>query len=214
MNITRRPFSFNGDRRSKGGLAGAGTPEGDEPTWHDSLLGYVGGDPAVRDQAEAQMHALGLRAGVKLNYDVKTNWQPVRSQRLMMWAGRFGKQEEFMDVLGSKHFEQQQSASHTSTLLDAAAEVGLDVEAAAAFLETDELSDEVWKSYGDTIKIHGIRAIPYFIFGPEGMWSPFRPDGDQEPIIVNGSGDATQFLGVINALYARMTGLHEHTVSS
>ena len=31
----------------------------------------------------------------------------------------------------------------------AAAEVGLDVEDAAAFLETDELADVVWKSYGE-----------------------------------------------------------------
>ena len=102
-----------------------------------------------------------------------------------------------MDVLGSKHFEQQLSASHTSTLLEAAAEVGLDADAAAAFLETDELEDYVWQSYGDTIKKHDIRAIPYFIFGPEGMWSPFRPEGQEEPIIVS--------------CVERLTTAHDHT---
>ena len=53
------------------------------------------------------------------------------------------------------------------------------------YLETDELEDYVWQSYGDTIKKHDIRAIPYFIFGPRTMWSPFRPDGEDEPMHFN-----------------------------
>ena len=47
VNVTRRPYSFNGDRTTVpdgAGLAGAGTPEGEEPTWHESWLGYCGGE--------------------------------------------------------------------------------------------------------------------------------------------------------------------------
>ena len=36
LNVTRHPYSFNGDSR-RGSLAGHGTKEGNEPTWHDSL---------------------------------------------------------------------------------------------------------------------------------------------------------------------------------
>jgi predicted DsbA family dithiol-disulfide isomerase len=56
------------------------------------------------------------------------------------------------------------SASERSTLLAAAADAGLDAAAAAVFLDTDELSREVWQSYGETIQKYGIHAIPYFVF--------------------------------------------------
>lgn len=196
VNVTRHPYSFSGDTRSNRD----GVPEGSEKTWHESLLGYTGSE-AGRVAAERGLSALGAKAGVRLDYGVRTNWHPVRSQRLMLWAARFGKQEEFMDLLGAKHFEQQKSASHTTTLLEAAAEVGLDVGEADMFLESDELESYVWRSYGDTIRKHGIRAIPYFIFGFPGMRTPFRPDGQSEAIAVNGSGDSEQFLGVLDTLY-------------
>ena len=94
------------------------------------------------------------------SFGVLAQWQPVESQRLLLWAGRFGLQEEFMSALNKRHFEQRQSASARSTLLDAAGEVGLDVAAAEAFLDSKELEDVVWKSYGQTIhekKIHSVR---------------------------------------------------------
>ena len=100
--MTRRPYSFNGDRTTVPdgpGLAGAGTPEGEEPTWHESLLGYCGGDAAARDAAEASMREIGRLAGVALDYGVQTNWQPVDSQRVMLWAARFGE-DAFMDRRG------------------------------------------------------------------------------------------------------------------
>ena len=64
------------------------------------------------------------------DYGVLTQWQPVESQRLFMWAGRYGKQEEFMTNLNHRHFEKKLSASERSNLLDAAEEVGLNRKAA------------------------------------------------------------------------------------
>mmetsp|Transcript_18618 Transcript_18618/g.57352 ORF Transcript_18618/g.57352 Transcript_18618/m.57352 type:complete len:231 (-) Transcript_18618:115-807(-) len=180
-------------------LAGAGTPEGSEPTWHDSLLGYCNGDVQRRDAAEAGMRMLGRRAGIEMDYGVQTNWQPVDSQRAMLWARRSGKAEVFMDFLGHRHFEQRASASHRRTLLDAATASGLDAAALDAFLSTDELVDDVWKSYGSTIDEKGIHAIPYLVFGLPGMTSPFR-DGPLPNITVNGSGDPEQFLDVFEQL--------------
>ena len=142
LNVTRHPYSFNGDSR-RGSLAGHGTKEGNEPTWHDSLLGYCGGDAAKRDAAEDGMRTLGRRAGIELDYGVQTNWQPIDSQRSMLWARRFGLAEEFMDHLGHRHFEQRKSASHRATLLDAAAAAGLDASALGAFLDSDELVADV-----------------------------------------------------------------------
>lgn len=197
LDVTRHPYSFLGDERRRGsGLAGHATPEGNEPTWHESLLGYCNGSEHARAQAEEQMRMLGRRAGIELDYNVQTNWQPVDSQRLMLWASRFGKQEKFMSALARRHFEERTSASHRSTLLEAASEVGLDRAAAEAFLQTDELRDHVWKSYGSTIHEKGIHAIPFFVFNStltDG--GPFRC-GSGKPQIVNGSGDPDEFLRV------------------
>jgi len=146
------------------------------------------------------MYQLGKRAGVEINYDVQTNWQPVDSQRLMLWTARYGKQEEFMDVLGNSHFEKQQSASHRSTLLGAVEQVGLDQAEAERFLETDELKDYVWQSYGSTIHEKGIHSIPFFVFnGPKTNGGPFR-SGENTASIVRGSGDPETFMEVFRLL--------------
>ena len=58
---------------------------------------------------------------------------------MLLWAGRFGKQEAFMSALNTRHFTRGssgESASHRPTLLAAAAEVGLDADAAAVKRET------------------------------------------------------------------------------
>jgi hypothetical protein len=188
LNVSRHPYSFLGDQRSgTGSMAGYDAPL--TQTWHDALLGYMGNNPVARDQAERAMAVQGASAGLNLecvhrlpppiptsslpstallshsdapcrSFGVLAQWQPVESQRLLLWAGRFGLQEEFMSALNKRHFEQRQSASARSTLLDAAREVGLDVAAAVAFLDSRELEDVVWKSYGQTIhekKIHSVR---------------------------------------------------------
>lgn len=197
MNVTRYPYSFQGDNPS----GGVGRPEGNEKTWHESLLGYCGGDPKRRDDAEEMMRQLGRRVGIEIDYNVQTNWQPIDSQRLMLWARRFGKAEAYMSALARRHFEQRQSASHRTTILEAAEEAGLDVEVASKFLDSDELRAEVWTSYGDTIHKKGIHAIPYFVFNsPLTGGGPFRT-GSGKPIIVNGSGDEQQFLGVFEQLH-------------
>ncbi|KAJ1455918.1 hypothetical protein M885DRAFT_518796 [Pelagophyceae sp. CCMP2097] len=202
----RYPYSFSSDDRtpaqrlSTSTLPGVGTQEGSEPTWHDAILAFDCHNN-VRSCAanEAQMLQLGRKAGVELDYGVKANWQPVESQRAMLWARRFGAAEVFMDELGTRHFEQQKSASHRGTLLESASAAGLDAAALDVFLDTDELDAYVWESYGSTIRDKGIHAIPLFVFGPRGMKSPFRA-GTEKAVTVNGSGDAHQFLDVFERL--------------
>ena len=162
--MTRHPYSFIGDSREPQGPGGLKGSDGSPPTetWHDALLGYMGGNPIARDQAEAGMRAQGADAGIQFDYHVKAQWQPVESQRLLLWAARHGLQEEFMSALNRRHFEQRQSASERPTLLAAAEEAGLDASAASAFLETDDLADVVWRSYGRTIRELRIHSIPLF----------------------------------------------------
>jgi predicted DsbA family dithiol-disulfide isomerase len=189
-----------GDSKPRlGNLAGGSIPQGQEPTWHESLLGYCGGDERRRAIGEEGVRELGRHVGIELNFDVKTNWQPVNSQRVMLWAHRFGQQEAFMSALARKHFEHQTSASHDATLLACAEEAGLDVDSCRKFLASDELLADVWKSYGDTIA-KGIHAIPLFIFNsPATDGGPFR-SGRGQPEIEHGSGNPDRFLQIFERL--------------
>ena len=64
----------------------------------------------VRAEEEEGMADEARAAGIALRFDVPVHWQPVDSQRLMLWAGRFGRQERFLDVLNRRHFERAESA--------------------------------------------------------------------------------------------------------
>jgi len=146
--VTRHPYSFLGDSSSATGARHK------RSTWHDGLLHTVGGDEEQCAHVEARLREQGRAAGIRFDFRAETHWQPVDSQRLLLWAARFGKQESFMSALSRRHFEQGgqgESASTRATLMAAAAEAGLDVAAAKSFLETDELVKEVWHSYGATI---------------------------------------------------------------
>lgn len=174
---------------------------GQESPWSKGLLASCGWDEAKCQVAKAGMLQQAQAAGIPtLRYDVKCCWQPVNSQRMLLWARRFGKAEQFMDVLGRKHFEEAKSASHDWTLLDAAEEAGMDRADAEAFLETDELSGDVWSSYGRTIHTENIHSIPYFVFNsPLTDGGKFR-NGQGQPHVVNGSDSKAKFLSVFESI--------------
>ena len=202
INVTRHPYSFLGDNRNSDGFLRSGG------TWHEGLIDYTDGTEEGALRAEAGLSSLARAAGISFRFDQKTDWQPVESQRLLLWAGRFGKAEQYMDALNYRHFQQGKSASDRATVLEAAKEAGLDVDAASAFLDTTELEDVVWRSYGDTIRKYGIHAIPFFVFSvPElgVVGGPFRR-GEQgtepTPWIVNGSMDSDRFLEIFSQVYA------------
>jgi len=160
------------------------------------------------------MRELGRRVGIELDYHVQTQWQPVDSQRLMLWAHRYGKQEAYMSALGRRHFEERTSASHATTLLAACAEAGLDAEAASAVLASEEFREEVWHSYGSTIRDKGVHAIPLFIFNsPLTDGGPFRSGGGK-PCIVHGSASRDEFLSLFERMLrdVRAAGLGQAKV--
>eukprot|EP00966_Prymnesium_polylepis_P138418 3198321-Prymnesium_polylepis.1 len=71
-----------------------------------------------------------------------------------------------MTALSDRHFQhgsQGESASKRATLFATVAQVGLEAAAAEAFLDSDELYDEVWRSYGEMPR-KGITGIPLFCF--------------------------------------------------
>lgn len=206
LRVTRHPFSFLSDLE---GAARDRLQLKAEGTWHERLLDYTHGDEHLRDQAMAGMIMAGRPHGIEFDYNVYINRQPVDSQRVLLYAARRGKQEEYVSALSKRHFtqgSQGESASKRHTILAAAAEAGLDQENVAAFLETDELRDVVWRSYGDMPR-RGIGAIPFFVFnvpelGLEG--GPLRPQRAGSPPTVNGSMQVQTFTDIFESLWSRV----------
>ena len=91
------------------------------------------------------------------------NFHPIDSQRLVLWAARFGKQEEFVEIISTNHFEKRASVNEQTALLSAVQDVGLDVEAAVEMLESEELEEDVWDSYRH-LQQSGLEAIPLWVF--------------------------------------------------
>jgi hypothetical protein len=81
----------------------------------------------------------------------------------------------------------------------------LDDAAAATFLDSGELRDKVWKSYGDTINAYHIHAIPLFVFNVPSIGmvgGPFREEGARKPFVVNGSSDEESFVEVFSCIHS------------
>ncbi len=107
-------------------------------------------------------------------------------------------------LINKKHFEEQKSASYRDTLLEAIEEVGLNVEDANAFLNTNELEDYVWEWYGRTIYEKNIHSIPLFVFNVpiiDAVGLPFRSSGKRKPYLVKGSGSSDYFAALFEQIY-------------
>lgn len=214
LRVTRRPYSWASDDRTveQGKIRYGGEEfnknkgyddQGDQMrrNWRqENLDGYSEG-PRSTEAARTPMNVLGQLASINFNTAKEMKWHPVNSQRMILWAGQFGKQEAFAEAISSRHFEQGQTNDDLETLLAAVADVpGLDVDAAAKFLDTDDLVDYVWQSYGRMIKHFGITEIPVFAFNRLGGPSAFSPSFIQDvtptPYIIVGSASVEIFTQV------------------
>lgn len=186
-------------------MDGIGTDDAALRTFSEQMAGRMPAPPneAARRERMRPFLALGEAAGIEFDLEVRAQYQPIESQRLLLWAGRHGKQEAYMAALNARHFERRQSASLRSTCLAAAADAGLDAEAAEAFLETDELEAEVWRSYGATIREAGIKSIPLFSFSVpaiDARGGPFRSAGEYEAYVVRGSSGKDNFVDLFELI--------------
>ena len=152
------------------------------------------------------------------------NFHPIDSQRLVLWAARFGKQEEFVEIISTNHFgkcsrslcvflrslkvsgctEKRASVNEQTALLSAVQDVGLDVEAAVEMLESEELEEDVWDSYRH-LQQSGLEAIPLWVFTVRHEIP--KPDGEPgelfpvvKPYVVSGSSTSATFEKVFETI--------------
>ena len=79
INITRHPFSFRGDAPM------------------DEIYSPL--PCTIERPAVSALQRLGDSAGIQFNIDRTPFYNPVDSQRALLWAAQFGKQEDLAEVL-------------------------------------------------------------------------------------------------------------------
>eukprot|EP00002_Diphylleia_rotans_P032990 TRINITY_DN6981_c0_g1_i1.p1 TRINITY_DN6981_c0_g1~~TRINITY_DN6981_c0_g1_i1.p1 ORF type:complete len:213 (+),score=45.44 TRINITY_DN6981_c0_g1_i1:55-693(+) len=102
------------------------------------------------------MTQTGVEEGINFKWGGKVG-NTFDSHRAIEWAKKFNKQNELVEILFRKYFEEEQNIGDIEVLVSAANELGLS--GAREFLESPELSQEVAESVR---KNRNVGGVPYF----------------------------------------------------
>jgi predicted DsbA family dithiol-disulfide isomerase len=122
------------------------------------------GGPARAREIYARVEAAGREAGIAFDFDrirVQPNTQ--QAHRLIAWASQRGRGTPLVEALFRAYFLEGQDFTDDARLANAAAEAGLERDAAMAFLASDELSEDVASDESVARQI-GVQGVPFFIF--------------------------------------------------
>ncbi|KNC53519.1 DSBA oxidoreductase [Thecamonas trahens ATCC 50062] len=122
------------------------------------------------------MKAVGLEEGITFSYGGEIG-NTFDSHRLIEWAKRSSDAttvDALVACIMTRYFEREANLADHAVLCDAAADAGLDADAAAAFLNTDELSQETRDAI-DSAYTRGVSGVPFFIFNDKYALSGAQP---------------------------------------
>ena len=153
--------------------------------WGDRLDAiYPGGKRSIAQ--------LGKAAGFAFNFDAPLS-DTMDSHRLYLWAEEqaSGKGEELAQSIGHEYFEKGKPLADREMLCGCAADVGLDPDAARAYLESRGGYEAVRASVEENLQL-GIHSIPVFVFR----------GGNGFERVVHGSADVQRFGAVLDEMLA------------
>ena len=133
-------------------------PEGEDATEH--LSRKYGAPPEQLAKSRAALRERGAAVGFTFG-DRPRVWNTFDAHRLLHWAGLEGKQRELKHALLTAYHSNAENPGARDVLLRLAGEVGLDVERAAAILDSDQFAADVrarerhWQQLG----IHSVPAV-------------------------------------------------------
>jgi len=114
--------------------------------------------------ANERVVMLGRQLGIPFDYEkMKVQPNTLNAHRLMLFAERRDRQDELSEELFRAHFTEGANLTSQETLADIAARAGLDRQAAADFLASDEDRDAIARADVEA-RSAGIGGVPFFIF--------------------------------------------------
>lgn len=117
------------------------------------------------EQAKAnsqRIQQMAQSVGLDFRFDTIISTNTFDAHRLAMFAKRHGLMQEMTERLLRAYYTDSKHIGDPNTLVELAVEVGLDREAAAAMLASDEMSDAVRADEQEASKF-GIQSIPFFL---------------------------------------------------
>ncbi|WP_297731055.1 DsbA family oxidoreductase [uncultured Maricaulis sp.] len=130
---------------------------------------------AMRDHLEQA----GPGVGIDFRFDdITMRPNTLNAHRLMRWAGGQGKTDAMAEALFSAFFQAGRDIGDTDTLIELAAEAGLDRDVSADLLATDRDEKAVWEEELFYRKL-GVSGVPTYIFNGR-----FAVSGAQEPAVL------------------------------
>lgn len=114
-------------------------------------------------ELDAKVIAVGESEGIHFAFD-KTERTPntVDAHRLIWLADQHGCQDAVVEALFRAYFIEGQDIGNQQTLIDVAAEGGLDRQAAQAMLSSDDGTDVI-SSGREMSQRHDVTGVPFFI---------------------------------------------------
>lgn len=119
---------------------------------------------------------LGEAAGITFRFDrIERSPNTLDSHRLVRWAGTAGCQNEMVDILFRRYFEDGEDVGSHDVLLDAANEAGMDVDIVRDLLLKDA-DKELIRREDAMARQMGIQGVPSFVINSQWVMV-----GAQEP---------------------------------
>ncbi|WP_145146815.1 DsbA family oxidoreductase [Paenibacillus xylanexedens] len=122
-----------------------------------------------------QMNANARTAGLEYNIDAMIPTNSFSAHRLTHWADTKGKALELSERIFQAVFIEGKHSGDPEVLAQLAEEVGLDRDAAAAVLSSDQFTDNVRADQAEGEQL-GIRGVPFFVFDRKFAVSGAQPD--------------------------------------
>ena len=146
-----QPFQLNPDM----------APEGEDIVEHLSHKYGMTAEQVRSNQAAIRQR--GVEVGFAFNQEGRSRtWNTFDAHRLLHWAGLQGQELPLKHALLSAYFTEGQNVADHAVLLRKVADVGLDVDAARAVLESAEHANEVRERL-DFYRSQGISSVPSVI---------------------------------------------------
>jgi len=119
---------------------------------------------------------LGEAVGITFRFDkIERSPNTLDSHRLVRWAGTAGCQNEMVDILFRRYFEDGEDVGSHDVLLDAANEAGMDVDIVRDLLLKDA-DKELIRREDAMARQMGIQGVPSFVINSQWVMV-----GAQEP---------------------------------
>lgn len=166
VRIGWRPFQLNPDMPD-GGM-----------NRREYLKLKFGGDGSGGAMYDA-VRAAGESEKIPFDFSaIETQPNTVHSHRLIHFAGTKGKQDAVVEALFKAYFTAGRNIGEIDTLVEVAAEAGLDADETRAYLESDTGTDQV-KAEDQLARDIGIQGVPCFIINRK-----YAVSGAQDPSVL------------------------------